>query len=176
MIAALRSDIIQYVIFEGNSALECYPEWYLDEIYESSYVDELGFTILVMEEYEQALVECSDVFLQNRSGSIRKIDLALFEEHYCLINAFEAVPWSSILEYYIYKDENDPEMPKWVRDLIMDGFIFNLYGTSMYYGNDGEVAMSPECGFLKNSRGDIMYLDEAMDTFLDMYRLEDDPF
>lgn len=167
MYAAMKNSVVEFVIFEGLTS--SYPEWFHSEVLNYSYLDEDSYVIYPkafctaedMDDCADMLVEEYDVFVRNGRYDIRKISLDLFYEYYQDLGLGHAAPKGDLIEFFIFKTDRSQQgrIPTWIKEMVSEGIVMSLNGCVMFYDTRGEIAMSPTCVFLRNNKGDVIYLE-----------------
>lgn len=186
MMAALRDQIGQCVIWEGLD--HSYPTWFKESILPMiTYCGEV-FDLTAQPNDYYTITELSTHVKDNGSILIPGYDVfikrgrRIFRTNYDVFNRL--YEWESLggnvcalredcIEYY-WLDPSEPihEMPKWIRELIKEGLIFEFYdGAWYYYDEDGDTALAPYSVFLRNKQGRIKHIE--LDTFLNVYYSEE---
>ena len=152
----LRRSQVSFCIYEGITTT--YPKWFRQEIVDHTYVDEFGYSVYNLD----VLTEGWDVFIRNRYGDIRRIDMDTFDRCYFIITDSVAVLQGDQLECFVYKEDEDLwSLPHWVIEAMQDGYIYKEYGTWWCINtNDdgGEIPMDSNWSVVQNRDGDIMYM------------------
>lgn len=189
MKAALKDQIGQYVIWEGPD--QSYPKWFEEsilpmivfngEMLDLSSQDNDYYTITELsthvKENGYILIPGYDVFIK-RGRRIFRTNYDVFNRLYeseslggnvCALR-------EDCIDYYWF-DPSVPihETPKWIKEEVIDGRIFEFYdGAWYYYDLEGDVAVSPHSVFLRNKKNRIKHID--LDTFINVYYSEQTMF
>lgn len=177
MKVALRGSYLEFVIFMGMT--EGCPEWFAEEMYRCSYLDESRFTIWVSKDerrpdyHEKKLVEDFSVFLRKPGGEMFVTDLDLFTDLYTVFH-YDAFTNSGIVAF------NDDcieyvectggvlidEYPDWFYEYFTEAINLPNVETIFFMDkghrlisnmniDDGELTVIDRCVFLRNKYGEI---------------------
>lgn len=162
MLAVLKGPVVDYAIFEGVNYR--YPVWFQEAIVDHTYVDEFGYAVYGLD----SLVEGYDVFLRNLSGDICRTNVNDFERCFFRIKgAPMAINKCPFVEYIIFDGEPPINYPGWFLDEIEAGSLVRMYDNYYWYGADGEVCLDPTCVFIRNSEGEVRYIE--LDDFYEHF-------
>lgn len=99
-----------------------------------------------------------------------------FNSMFTMLTLNTAALKDNVVECYFWDaDKPLPPKPKWMEWLIIGGDIYGkkvapgTYVTT-FNSSDGEIAMSPQCVFIKSKYGDVKYLEpDTFNKFFDTF-------
>lgn len=186
MIAALRKSISRYVIWEGPDQI--YPDWFNDSIlpkiiqgqlFDNRIISNSYFKVtensVHLESNGMILIHGYDVFIK-RGRRVFRTRYPMFDKLYCHKGLGDNVCAlrSDCILYHWFDPTNPVEkLPRWIKEEVVDGRIFEFYeGTWYYYDEDGgDIGISSTSVFLRNSRNRIKHIE--LETFLNIYHSEE---
>lgn len=198
MRAAIRGSYVEFVIFNGVT--ERYPTWFIEELYDCTFVDESRFTFWVpsderrIDYYEKQLVEDYSVFIRKTDGEIHVTDYDIFHTLYTTFR-YDSFTNSGIAAFnedcieYVECSGGvlAKEYPSWFYEFFTEAvhfpqgesIFFNNHNTSsglergpfLEVNDDGEVTVDERSVFLRNKVGEIKGM--LYSNFIKWY--DDDP-
>lgn len=171
--AAVKGSTISAVVYTAEPGT-VYPRWFSLEVEPGIKKDQYGniFYMMVFDENDEVkpeiVVPNESVFLRNKAGDIKHISYKLFCEEFVDMGLYAAAHISDCIEYFRWHPDMEPGWaPNWFEDLLWDETVVYVDGDWSFYEDGGEVRLSPECYFIRNTRGMVRYLEvsEFEDNF-----------
>lgn len=163
--AAVKGSTISAVVYTGEPGT-VYPRWFSVEVEPGIKRDQYGnvFYMMVFDENDEVkpeiVVPNESVFLRNKAGDVKHISYRLFCEEFVDMGLYAAAHISDCIEYFRWHPDMEPGWaPNWFEDLLWDETIVYVDGDWSFYEEEGEVRLSPECYFIRNTRGMVRYLE-----------------
>ena len=165
--AAVKGSTISAVVYTAEPRT-VYPKWFSIEVEPSIKRDQYGnfFYMVVFDENDEPKPEIvipnGSVFLRNKNGDVKHISYELFAKEFVDMGLYAAAHISDCVEYFAWRPDLQPGwIPTWFEDLLWDETIMYIDGDWSFYGDGGEIRLSPECYFIRNSRGMVRYLESS---------------
>ena len=157
-LAGKRGSCVHFVIFQGWYYPD-YPDWFLYDVFDGEsdlqYVEHLN------------AIEGETVIVRRQDGDVKLTTLDAFNSVYDILCDDIACLKQDCIEFFHFYHQLDP-YPDWVQRCIDAGIIgINTNGTRMFYDSNGEIALDPACIFVRNRKGQVMYVSE--ETFREVY-------
>lgn len=171
--AAVKGSTISAVVYTAEPGT-VYPKWFSLEVEPGIKKDQYGniFYMMVFDENDEVkpeiVVPNESVFLRNKAGDVKHISYKLFCEEFVDMGLYAAAHISDCIEYFRWHPDMEPGWaPNWFEDLLWDETVVYVDGDWSFYEDGGEVRLSPECYFIRNTRGMVRYLEvsEFEDNF-----------
>lgn len=183
MLAAMRSDVVEFVVYEGFG--DHYPQWFVDRVTEFITYDE-EYECAVFSGYglePMVLIE-GDVILYNKFGNLYHLEREKFSQLMYEVDCWDseklgAAQKGDVLEFVFYNGSHE-HYPDWftkrvgvailsdsddVATLLERSVMTHIEGIK--YSNHGTFDIRDGDAFLLNKKGRIKYLDG--DTFADNF-------
>lgn len=165
-VCAWTPDALQISVWSGIHAT--YPGWVEKVIYQCVYEDENRYSNYIdpVTLASTELTEDWHVFMRNRRGRVRLVEMDLIIDYYKEINSHWVVEDARALDYYIYDSRNPyGPHPEWFEKALYEGWIGEYYGTLYFMNGDGEIACDPKAVFILDPKsGWVNYIE--YDKFL----------
>ena len=165
MFAAMKGTIVDAVVYCGEDEL-MYPDWFYECILDACFIDDYGSKHVPLSDETDdvfsftTLVPYESVILRNKYDDLSFTTFKIFNEYYIPMGLHKAALIENCVEFFIHTNKTPLiDYPGWFGEMVKMGNIARQYGTLVYYGDDGEVAMSPKCVFLRNHRGLVRYME-----------------
>lgn len=178
MRAALRGTYTEYAHF--NSISDRYPDWLVDELYDSIFSNESSYSFWSpegdreVEYYDKTLIADYSVFLRNSSGHIHVTTYDAFIELYDIFtydsftnSGLVALKEDSI-EFVECKAGVIPAgYPSWFYEYFTEAVNFPQEPETIFINDRFDISVDDRCIFLRNKFGEVRYME--YESFIKQY-------